>query len=246
MMQFLPVTMKEMQNRGISQPDFVYVCGDAYVDHPSFGMAIITRLLEHYGYSVGIIAQPDWKDKNSIAVLGAPRLGFLVSAGNMDSMVNHYSVSKKRRTTDAFTPGGVMGKRPDYAVVVYCNLIRSAYKDVPIIAGGIEASLRRLAHYDYWSNKMKRSILLDAQADIISYGMGEHSIVELADALDSGLDIKDITFIDGTVYKTKSLESVYDYKLLPDYTELLEDKKRYAESFFVQYSNTDPFSGKRW
>ena len=215
-----------MKKRGWEQCDFVYVSGDAYVDHPSFGTAIISRLLE---------AQ----------ILGRPRLGFLVSAGNMDSMVNHYSVSKKRRKEDSYTPGGVMGKRPDYAVVVYCNLIRSAYKDVPIIAGGIEASLRRLAHYDYWSNKMKRSILLDAQADIISYGMGEHSIVELADALDSGLDIKDITFIDGTVYKTKSLESVYDYKLLPDYTELLEDKKRYAESFFVQYSNTDPFSGKR-
>ena len=138
-----------------------------------------------------------------------------------------------------------MGKRPDYAVVVYCNLIRSVYKDVPIIAGGIEASLRRLAHYDYWSNRLKRSILLDAQADLISYGMGEHSIIEIADALDSGLDVKDITFIDGTVYKTKQLENVYDYKLLPDYEELVRDKKRYAESFFIQYSNTDPFSGKR-
>ena len=242
---FLPINKKEMRQRGWKQADFVYVCGDAYVDHPSFGTAIISRLLEAHGYKVGIIAQPDWKDNKSIQILGRPRLGFLVSAGNMDSMVNHYSVSKKRRKEDSYTPGGVMGKRPDYAVVVYCNLIRSVYKDVPIIAGGIEASLRRLAHYDYWSNKMKRSILLDAQADIISYGMGEHSIVELADALDSGLDIKDITFIDGTVYKTKNLESVYDYKLLPDYTELLEDKKRYAESFFVQYSNTDPFSGKR-
>ena len=242
---YLPINREDMKKRGWEQCDFVYVSGDAYVDHPSFGTAIISRLLEAHGYKVGIIAQPDWKDNKSIQILGRPRLGFLVSAGNMDSMVNHYSVSKKRRKEDSYTPGGVMGKRPDYAVVVYCNLIRSAYKDVPIIAGGIEASLRRLAHYDYWSNKMKRSILLDAQADIISYGMGEHSIVELADALDSGLDIKDITFIDGTVYKTKSLESVYDYKLLPDYTELLEDKKRYAESFFVQYSNTDPFSGKR-
>ena len=242
---YLPINKEDMKKRGWEQCDFVYVSGDAYVDHPSFGTAIISRLLEAHGYKVGIIAQPDWKDNKSIQILGRPRLGFLVSAGNMDSMVNHYSVSKKRRKEDSYTPGGVMGKRPDYAVVVYCNLIRSVYKDVPIIAGGIEASLRRLAHYDYWSNKMKRSILLDAQADIISYGMGEHSIVELADALDSGLDIKDITFIDGTVYKTKNLESVYDYKLLPDYTELLEDKKRYAESFFVQYSNTDPFSGKR-
>ena len=231
MHDFLPMSREDMEKRGWDQCDFVYVCGDAYVDHPSFGHAIISRLLEAHGYRVGIISQPDWKNKDSITVLGEQRLGFLVTAGNMDSMVNHYSVSKRRREKDSYTPGGVMGKRPDYATVVYCNLIRSAYKDVPIIAGGIEASLRRLAHYDYWSNKMKRSILLDAQADIISYGMGEHSIVELADALDSGLDIKDITFIDGTVYKTKSLESVYDYKLLPDYTELLEDKKRYAESF---------------
>ena len=211
----------------------------------SFGTAIISRLLEAHGYKVGIIAQPDWKDKRSIEVLGRPRLGFLVSAGNMDSMVNHYSVSRKRRKEDSYTPGGVMGKRPDYAVTVYCNLIRSAYKDVPVIIGGIEASLRRLAHYDYWSDKLKRSVLLDSQADLISYGMGERSVVEIADALDSGLDVKDITFIDGTVYKTKSLESVYDYKMLPDYEELLRDKKEYAKSFYVQYSNTDPFSGKR-
>ena len=242
---YLPVTRQDMETRGWDQCDFVYVTGDAYVDHPSFGTAIISRLLEAHGYRVGIISQPDWKTKESIQTFGRPRLGFLVSAGNMDSMVNHYSVSKKRRKEDAYTPGGVMGKRPDYAVVVYCNLIRSVYKDVPIIAGGIEASLRRLAHYDYWSNRLKRSILLDAQADLISYGMGEHSIIEIADALDSGLDVKDITFIDGTVYKTKQLENVYDYKLLPDYEELVRDKKRYAESFFIQYSNTDPFSGKR-
>jgi len=181
--------------RGWSQCDFVYVCGDAYVDHPSFGHAIISRLLESHGYKVGIIAQPDWKDSKSITVLGRPRLGFLVSAGNMDSMVNHYSVSKKRRSEDAYTPGGVMGKRPDYATVVYCNLIRSVYRDSPIIIGGIEASLRRLAHYDYWSDRLKRSILLDSQADLISYGMGERSVVEIAQALDSGIDIKDITFV---------------------------------------------------
>ena len=242
---YLPMNRNDMSIRGWKQCDFVYVSGDAYVDHPSFGTAIISRLLEARGYKVGIISQPDWKDKKSIEVLGRPRLGFLVSAGNMDSMVNHYSVSKKRRKEDSYTPGGVMGKRPDYAVVVYCNLIRSAYKDVPVIIGGIEASLRRLAHYDYWSDKLKRSVLLDSQADLISYGMGERSIVEIADALDSGLDVKDITFIDGTVYKTKSLESVYDYKMLPDYEELLRDKKEYAKSFYVQYSNTDPFSGKR-
>ena len=183
---FLPVCRADMEKRGWDQCDFVYVCGDAYVDHPSFGSAIISRVLESYGYKVGIIAQPDWKDKESIQVLGRPRLGFLVSAGNMDSMVNHYSVSKRRRDKDSYTPGGVMGKRPDYAAVVYCNLIRSVYKDIPIVIGGIEASLRRLAHYDYWSNKVKHSILVDSQADLISYGMGEKSIVEIADALNSG------------------------------------------------------------
>ena len=235
-----------MEERGWNQVDFVYVSGDAYVDHPSFGHAIITRLLEAHGFRVGIIAQPDWKDKESITEFGEPRLGFMVSAGNMDSMVNHYSVSKKRRKEDSYTPGGVMGKRPDYAVVVYCNLIRSVYKDVPIIAGGIEASLRRLAHYDYWSNKMKRSILLDAQADIISYGMGEHSIVELADALDSGLDIKDITFIDGTVYKTKNLESVYDYKLHAGLYRASGGQERYAESFLCSTAIRTHFPENVW
>ena len=242
---YLPVCREDMDRRGWDACDFVYVSGDAYVDHPSFGPAIISRLLEARGYKVGIIAQPDWKDPESIQILGKPRLGFLVSAGNMDSMVNHYSVSKKRRQQDSYTPGGVMGKRPDYATVVYCNLIRSVYKDAAIIIGGIEASLRRLAHYDYWSNKLKRSILLDSQADLISYGMGEHSIVEIADALNSGIDIKDITFIDGTVFKTRNLDIVYDYKMLPDYQELKDDKRVYAKSFFVQYSNTDPVLGKR-
>ena len=242
---YLPVCREDMDRRGWDACDFVYVSGDAYVDHPSFGPAIISRLLEARGYKVGIIAQPDWKNPESIQILGKPRLGFLVSAGNMDSMVNHYSVSKKRRQQDSYTPGGVMGKRPDYATVVYCNLIRSVYKDAAIIIGGIEASLRRLAHYDYWSNKLKRSILLDSQADLISYGMGEHSIVEIADALNSGIDIKDITFIDGTVFTTRNLDIVYDYKMLPDYQELKDDKKVYAQSFFVQYSNTDPVLGKR-
>ena len=242
---YLPISRADMNIRGWKQCDFVYVTGDAYVDHPSFGHAIISRILEAHGYKVGIIAQPDWRDKESITLLGEPRLGFLVSAGNMDSMVNHYSVSKKRRSQDAYTPGGEMGKRPDYATVVYCNLIRSVYKKSPIIIGGIEASLRRLAHYDYWSNKLKRSILLDSQADLISYGMGERSIVEIAEALESGLDVKDITFIEGTVYKMKDLDSVYDYKLLPSYARLTEDKKEYAKSFYVQHCNTDPFTGKR-
>lgn len=242
---YLPICREDMERRGWEQCDFVYISGDAYVDHPSFGPAIISRLLEARGYKVGIIAQPDWKTPESIQILGRPRLGFLVSAGNMDSMVNHYSVSKKRRQQDSYTPGGVMGKRPDYATIVYCNLIRSVYKDAAIIIGGIEASLRRLAHYDYWSNRLKRSILLDSQADLISYGMGEHSIVEIADALNSGIDIKDITFIDGTVFKTRNLDIVYDYKMLPDFEKLKDDKKEYAKSFFVQYSNTDPFLGKR-
>ena len=242
---FLPICKKDMEERGWEQLDFVYISGDAYVDHPSFGPAVITRLLEDYGYKVGIIAQPDWKDKNSITVLGEPRLAFLVSAGNMDSMVNHYSVSKKRRRTDAYTPGGEAGHRPDYAAVVYGNLIRQTYKHTPIILGGIEASLRRMAHYDYWSNKLKRSILLDSGADIISYGMGERSIIAIAEALDAGLDVKDITYIDGTVCKVKDLDSVYDYIKLPSYEDLKADKLEYARSFYTQYCNTDPFSGKR-
>ena len=242
---FLPVSRQEMEAQGIDQFDFVYIIGDAYVDHASFGHAIISRILEANGYTVGIISQPDWKHKESITEFGEPRLGFIVTAGNMDSMVNHYSVSKKRREADAYTPGGVMGKRPDYATVVYSNLIRQTYKKTPIIIGGIEASLRRLAHYDYWSDSLKRSVLLDSGADLLIYGMGEKPIVEIADALNSGIDIKDITFIDGTVYKTSSLESVYDAITLPSYTELKADKKKYAESFYTQYCNTDPFVAKR-
>ena len=243
--KFLPICKKDMDERGIQQLDFVYVIGDAYVDHPSFGHAIISRVLEAHGYTVGIISQPDWKDDHSISILGEPRLGFLVAAGNMDSMVNHYTVSKKRRSTDAYTPGGVMGKRPDYATITYCNLIRRNYKKTPIIIGGIEASLRRLAHYDYWSDSLKRSILLDSGADLLLYGMGERSIVEVADALNSGLLVRDITFIDETVYKTRKKEDIYDAIFLPDYSELKADKKNYAKSFYVQYQNTDPFSGKR-
>lgn len=242
---FLPINREEMRQRGWNSVDFVYVIGDAYVDHPSFGHAIISRVLEAHGYRVAILPQPDWKNEEEIQEFGRPRLGFLVSGGNMDSMVNHYSVSKKRRQTDAYTPGGIIGKRPDYATIVYCNYIRRVYKDCPIIIGGIEASLRRMAHYDYWSNKLKRSILLDSQADLISYGMGERSIVEIADALQAGIDVKDITFIDGTVFKTKTLESVYDAVILPSYEQLLADKMNYARSFYTQYCNTDAFSGKR-
>ena len=245
MKDFLPVTRADMTRRGWDRVDFTYVIGDAYVDHPSFGPAIISRVLEAAGYRVGIIAQPDWKDDKSIDVFGEPRLGFLVSAGNMDSMVNHYSVSKKRRAKDFFTPGGVMGKRPDHATVVYGNLIRRTYKTKPIIIGGIEASLRRMAHYDYWDDKLKRSVLLDSQADILSFGMGERSIVQMADALNSGIPVNDITFVNGTVYKAKSLDDLSaDHIVLPSYADLLADKLNYARSFYIQYTNTDPFSGK--
>ena len=241
---FLPLCRQDMIDRGWDRVDFVYVSGDAYVDHPSFGHAIITRHLEAHGYKVGIIAQPDWKDSASVTEYGEPRLGFLVSAGNMDSMVNHYTVSKKRRKTDAYTPGGVMGRRPDHAAVVYSNLIRQTYKDTPVILGGIEASLRRMAHYDYWSDQLKRSILLDSGADLISYGMGERSILEIADALEAGIAVKDLTFIPGTVFKTRSLDCVYEPEVLPDYEELCADRLAYARSFYTQYCNTDPFTGK--
>ena len=258
MNDFLPINKQDMKKRGWDQCDFVYITGDAYVDHSSFGTAIISRVLEAHGYKVGIISQPDWKDEKSVTVLGEPRLGFLVSAGNMDSMVNHYTVNKKPRSQDAYTPGGVAGKRPDYAVVVYGNLIRRTYKKTPIIIGGIEASLRRLAHYDYWSDKLKRSVLLDSGADIISYGMGEKSIVEIADALNAGINIKDITFIKGTVYRTSDLtnligaKSIEEYTgsndkdvvILPSYEQMLVDKLLYAKSFNIQNNNTDAITGK--
>ena len=239
---FLPVTREEMEERGIYQPDFVYISGDAYVDHPSFGAAIITRLLESQGYSVGIIPQPDWKKKESIALFGEPRLAFLVSGGNMDSMVNHYTVSRKHRKTDAYSPGGEMGLRPDRAVTVYSNLIRQTYKNTPIILGGIEASLRRLAHYDYWADTMKHSVLLDSGADMISYGMGEKSVLKIAEALDMGIPVNHITNIPGTVYRTK--EPPKNGIFLPSYEQVSGDKRTYAESFRIQYENTDPFTGK--
>ncbi len=242
---FLPICRDDMEKRGWSEADFVFVIGDAYVDHPSFGPAIISRLLERYGYKVCIIAQPDWKNDKSIDVFGKPRLGFLVCGGNMDSMVNHYSVSKKRRQKDAYSPGGEMGLRPDYATTVYCNLIRRTYKDVPIIIGGIEASLRRMAHYDYWSDKLKHSILVDSSADILSYGMGEHSMIEIAEALDSGINVSDITYVRGTCYRTKDISGVSeDAILLPDYDSLARDRLEYARSFYTQYINTDPYSAK--
>ncbi|WP_321971274.1 YgiQ family radical SAM protein [Paratractidigestivibacter sp.] len=242
---FLPTCRADMEARGWDQCDFVYICGDAYVDHPSFGMAIVGRELEAHGYKVGIICQPDWHDPQSVNALGEPRLAFLVSAGNMDSMVNHYTVAKKRRSKDFYTPGGCMGARPDHAVVVYSNLIRRTHKHTPIVLGGIEASLRRLAHYDYWSDSLKRSILLDSGADLLLYGMGERSIVEMADALDGGVAISDVTWIAGSAYKARSLDDVYDYELLPTFDELTADRCAYAESFAVQYENMDAITAKR-
>ncbi len=238
------MTLAEMKAQGIQQFDFIFVSGDAYVDHSSFGIAIITRLLEAHGYSVGIIAQPDWTMDSSITILGEPRLAFLISSGNMDSMVNHYTSTKKHRNTDAYSPGGQMGLRPDHALVVYGNLVRKSYKKTPVIIGGIEASLRRLTHYDYWSNSLKRSVLLDSTADLLLYGMGEHSIIEVADALASGIDVKDITYIPGTVYKTKDSSIAYEAILLPSFDALTEDKLNYAKSFKLQYDNTDPFTAK--
>ena len=245
---FLPVSRADMDARGWDQCDFVYICGDAYVDHPSFGMAIITRVLEAHGYRVGVICQPDWIDPASISALGEPRLGFLVSAGNMDSMVNHYTVNKKPRHEDAYTPGGRAGARPNRAVTVYGNLIRRTFKDKPIIIGGIEASLRRLAHYDYWQDKLKRSVLLDSGADLLLYGMGEHSIVEVADALAAGLPIEQITFVNGSVYRVsgpQALDNVYDYELLPSWDDLTADRLEYARSFNIQQQNMDPITGRR-
>ncbi len=244
MQEFLPVARKEMEQRGWEQVDFVYLTGDAYVDHPSFGTAIISRLLESRGYRMGIIPQPDWRRKESIQVFGEPRLGFLVTAGNMDSMVNHYTVSRKHRQKDAYSPGGEMGLRPDMPVIVYSNLIRQTYKKTPVILGGIEASLRRLAHYDYWENRVRHSVLIDSGADLISYGMGERSILEIAEALRSGIPIEEITYVPGTVYKCKDLSRVYEPILLPSYEEVKNDKTAYAESFGIQYKNTDPFTAR--
>ena len=243
-MAFLPTTEHEMRDRGWDAVEFVYICGDAYVDHPSFGCAIITRLLEAHGYRVGVIAQPDWRDPASICVFGEPRLAFLISAGNMDSMVNHYTVAKKRRSSDAYSPGGKAGLRPDHACVVYGNLVRRTFKHTPIVLGGIEASLRRLAHYDYWSDKLKRSVLMDAGADLISYGMGEKSIVDIADALASGLEVKDLTYIPGTVFRTRSIEHVYEPVILPSFEQMQANKLDYARSFKLQTDNLNPFDGR--
>ncbi len=242
MSQFLPINKEEMLQRGWEQPDFVYISGDAYVDHPSFGAAIITRVLESHGYKVCFLSQPNWRDTKDFKQFGKPRLGFLISSGNIDSMVNHYTVAKRRRSKDSYTPGGVAGKRPDRAVIVYSQMARQAYPDANIIIGGIEASLRRLSHYDYWDNKVRKSIIIDANADLLLYGMGENSIIEVAEALDSGLDIKHLTYLDGTVFKTKDLSLAFEPIMLPAYEEVVRSKKAYAKSFHMQYLNTDHFN----
>ncbi|MBR3840459.1 MAG: YgiQ family radical SAM protein [Erysipelotrichales bacterium] len=243
-MPFLITSKEEMLAAGIEQFDFVYISGDAYVDHPSFGAAIITRTLEAYGYTVGIISQPDWHNEEAFKELGEPRLSFLVSAGNIDSMVNHYTVAKRRRNKDSYTDNGEMGKRPDRATIVYCQMIRRVYPKATIMIGGIEASLRRLAHYDYWDDKVRHSILVDSGADLLMYGMSENCIVELAEALSSGMDIKDIMWIRGTVWKTKNLDYVHDYIMLPSFKEVKENKKKYCEAYRIQHENTDAIVAK--
>ena len=243
--KFLPTTVEELSARGIGQLDFVYIIGDAYVDHPSFGPAIISRVLESHGYTVGIISQPDWHSAEEFRRLGRPRLAFLISAGNIDSMVNHYTSAKKRRSSDAYTPGGEAGKRPDRATIVYANRVREAYRGVPVIIGGIEASLRRFAHYDYWDDKVRRSILSDSGADLLIYGMGERQIVEIADALAGGLPVEQITYVNGTCYMTNSLAQVYEYETIESYEAVARDKKAYASAFMAQYREQDAIRGKR-
>lgn len=244
-MPFLPINRTEMINYGIQQPDFVFVTGDAYCDHPSFGTAIIARWLERNGYSICILSQPNIKDESSFLEFGLPRLGWLVNSGNIDSMVNHYTVAKKRRTKDYYTPGGIMGKRPDRAVIKYSNVIRKIAPSSAIIIGGIEASLRRFAHYDYWDDSVRKSILFDSKADILVYGMGEKSILEIADSLNSGLEVSDIIFVKGTVWKTTNVDYLpADAINLPTFNEVISSKIKYAQSFMIQYENTDSIASR--
>ena len=243
MKDFLPICQADMQRRGWDSVDFAIITGDAYVDHPSFCTAIVSRLLKADGWRVGIIPQPDWKNPESVKVLGKPNIAFLINAGNMDSMVANFSSKTKRRSRDQFTPGGAGGKRPDRAVIVYTSLAKAAYKGIPVVIGGIEASLRRLAHYDYWSDSLRRSILLDSKADLLIYGMGEKPLWDMSQALKKGLFIKDLKNIRGTVVKSSQLPDG-DFITLPSFEDMLADKKKFAESFAVQYRNTDPFSGR--
>lgn len=244
MKDFLPISKADMEKRGWTQCDFVLVSADAYVDHPSFGHAIISRVLESAGYKVGIIAQPDWKDPNSIKALGKPKYGFLISGGNIDSMVCHYTASKKHRSDDSYSPGGKAGFRPDRATLVYSNMIKAVYKKVPIIIGGIEPSLRRFAHYDYWQDKVRRSLLIDTEADLLIYGMGEHQIVEIADCIRDGFEVKYIRHIPGTCYVVEALEDVYDYQLIPSFEDVSTDMEAYCKAFMNEYREQNPMVGK--
>ena len=241
---FMPISKEDLKNRGISQLDFIIVTGDAYVDHPSFGTAIIGRTLESEGFSVGIIAQPDWSKNDDFKRLGTPKYAFLVNSGNIDSMVNHYTASKKKRHDDLYSPGGKSGFRPDRAVIVYCNKIKESFKDVPIVIGGIEASLRRFAHYDYWADKVRRSILLDSKADLLIYGMGEKTIVQIAEMFRYGAKIDKITNVKGTCYLTNSIDNLDSYIEVPSFEEVSTDKKAYGEAFKLEYDEQDPFRGK--
>ncbi len=241
---FLPISKEDLEKRKIDQLDFIIVTGDAYVDHPSFGTAIIGRTLESQGFTVGIIAQPNWNNTDDFKKLGVPKYAFLVNSGNIDSMVNHYTAAKKRRHDDLYSPGGKSGFRPDRAVIVYCNRIREAFKDIPIIIGGIEASLRRFAHYDYWSDKVRRSILLDSKANLLSYGMGEKTIIQIAELFRYGSKIDDMTNIRGTCYVTKNIDKLSNYIEVPSYEEVSSDKKAYGEAYKVQYNEQDSIRGK--
>ena len=240
--QFLPTTKEELRRRGWDTYDFLYISGDAYVDHPTFGHAIITRVLEAAGYRVAVLAQPDWRSAENFKVLGRPQLGVLISSGNIDSMVNAYTAAKKPRREDFYSPGGKAGMRPPRAVNVYGNRVREAFGDIPVIIGGIEASLRRFAHYDYWGDKVRRSVLLDAQADLLIYGMGEKAILQIADALRDGTPVSEITEVRGTAYYTKTPP---EGELLPSFEAVSESKKEYARSVQIQYQNIDAISGKR-
>jgi len=240
---FLPMTRQDMQIRGWRELDFLYITGDAYVDHPSFGHAIISRLLEKHGYKVGIISLPDWRSTKDFLRLGKPKLGVLVTAGNIDSMVNHYTASKKKRSDDAYAPGNKAGQRPDRATIVYCNKIREAFGDIPILIGGVEASLRRFAHYDYWDDKIRRSILFDSRADILMYGMGEKQIVELANRLRDGVNVKDIKDVPGTCFISDSPD-FENSEIIPSFEDCVESKKKYAESCRIQYYEQNPYTGK--
>lgn len=242
--EFLPISKEDLKRRNIDQLDFIIVTGDAYVDHPSFGSAIIGRTLEAQGYTVGIIAQPKWSDAEDFKKLGKPKYGFLVNSGNIDSMVNHYTAAKKKRRDDFYSPGGESGHRPDRAVIVYCNRIREAFKDIPIVIGGIEASLRRFAHYDYWDNKVRRSILLDSKADLLSYGMGEKTIVQIADLLKYGMDIKNLKSVRGTCYLTKDISELDKYVEVPSFEEVSTDKMDYNKSYKLESDEQDPIRGK--